>query len=80
MSIATAKLLLLLLCHKIYLRVDGRPANHIANNDIMKLAKSVSKCAASVAIAKLFDQTPPTTSKHMNIKHKTLAIMSFFCA
>lgn len=39
--------------------VDGRPAIQMANNDIIKLAKSVSKWAASVAIAKLFDATPP---------------------
>lgn len=63
-----------------YFRVDGRPANHIANNDIIKLAKSVSKWAASVAMAKLLDQTPPTTSKHMNAKHNTLAMISFRCA
>lgn len=63
-----------------YLRVDGRPAIQMANNDIIKLAKSVSKWAASVAIAKLFDITPPTTSRHMNTKHKILAIMSFLRA
>lgn len=63
-----------------YLRVDGRPAIHMANNDIMKLAKSVSKWAASVAMAKLFDHTPPTISKHMNITHKILAIINFFLA
>jgi len=31
----------------------------MANNEIIKLAKSVSKCAASVAMARLFDRTPP---------------------
>lgn len=31
----------------------------MANSEIIKLAKSVSKCAASVAMAKLFDRTPP---------------------
>lgn len=31
----------------------------MANREIIKLAKSVSKCAASVAMAKLFDSTPP---------------------
>lgn len=46
----------------------------------MKLAKSVSKWAASVAMAKLFDHTPPTISKHMNITHKILAIINFFRA
>lgn len=63
--------------HSTYLRVDGRPANQIANSDIIKLAKSVSKWAASVAIAKLFDHIPPTTSKIIKITHKILAIMSF---
>jgi hypothetical protein len=33
----------------------------MANNDIIKLAKSAKRCAASVAIAKLFDKTPPLT-------------------
>ena len=42
-----------------YRFVDGLPANQMANSDIMKLAKSVNKWAASVAIAKLFDKTPP---------------------
>lgn len=46
-----------------YFFVDGRPAIHIANSDIIKLAKSVSKCAASVAMAKLFDTTPPLKEK-----------------
>lgn len=64
----------------IYLRVDGRPANHIANKDIIKLAKSVSKWAASVAMAKLFDITPPTTSRHINTTHNILAMISFFRA
>jgi hypothetical protein len=36
--------------------VAGLEATHIAHNDIMKLAKSVSKCEASVAIAKLLDK------------------------
>lgn len=44
---------------KTYRVVDGLPAIHIANNDIIKLAKSVNKCAASVAIARLLDKTPP---------------------
>lgn len=63
-----------------YLRVDGRPANQMANNDIIKLVKSVSKCAASVAMASELEYTPPITSKIMNTKHKMLAIMSFFRA
>jgi len=39
--------------------VDGRPAIQMENREIIKLAKSVSKCAASVAMAKLIDRTPP---------------------
>lgn len=35
--------------------VAGLVAIHNANKDIIKLAKSVSRCAASVAIAKLLD-------------------------
>lgn len=41
------------------LLVAGLEPTHIANTDIIKLAKSVSKCAASVAIAKLLDKIPP---------------------
>lgn len=44
---------------KTYRCVEGRPAIHMANRDIIKLAKSVNKWAASVAIAKLLDQIPP---------------------
>lgn len=36
--------------------VEGRLAIHSENSDIIKLAKSVSKWAASEAIAKLFDR------------------------
>lgn len=42
-----------------YRWVEGRPAIQMANNEIIKLAKSVNKWAASVAIAKLFDKMPP---------------------
>lgn len=63
-----------------YFLVDGRPASQMANSDIMKLAKSVSRCAASVAMAKLLDQTPPTISSTMNVRQRTLAIMSFLRA
>lgn len=44
-----------------YFFVDGRLAIHRANSDIRKLVRSVSKWAASVAMAKLFDKMPPTT-------------------
>jgi hypothetical protein len=40
--------------------VAGLEATHIAQSDIMKLAKSVRRCDASVAIAKLLDKYPPT--------------------
>lgn len=40
-------------------RVAGLEATHRAHSDIMKLAKSVSRCDASVAIAKLLDIYPP---------------------
>lgn len=36
--------------------VAGLEATHKENNDIIKLAKSVSKCAASVAMAKLLER------------------------
>ena len=39
-----------------YLLVAGLLATHNENRDIIKLAKSVKRCAASVAIAKLFDK------------------------
>jgi hypothetical protein len=38
------------------MRVAGRDPTHSANNEIIKLAKSVNKCAASVAIARLDDR------------------------
>lgn len=40
-------------------REAGLEATHNANSDIMKLAKSVSRCEASVAMAKLLDIYPP---------------------
>lgn len=40
-------------------RVAGLEATQMENNDIMKLAKSVRRCDASVAIAKLLDKYPP---------------------
>lgn len=36
--------------------VAGLEATHMAHSDIIKLAKSVSRCDASVAMAKLLDQ------------------------
>lgn len=39
--------------------VGLRLETHRANSEIMKAAKSVSKCAASVATARLLDKIPP---------------------
>lgn len=63
-----------------YFCVDGRPAIQMANSDIIKLAKSVNRWAASVAMARLFDSTPPTTSNIMNRTHSMLAIINFLRA
>jgi len=43
--------------------VAGLLATQREKRDIIKDAKSVNKCAASVAIAKLFDNTPPKEKK-----------------
>jgi hypothetical protein len=40
-------------------RVAGLADTYSEKSEIMKLAKSVSKCAASVAMAKLLDNQPP---------------------
>ena len=57
--------------------VAGLLASHIANKEIMNDAKSVSRCAASVAIAKLLAKTPPTISTIMKNKQRSEAIISF---
>lgn len=44
---------------KLILRVGGRLATHSEKREIIKLAKSVRRCAASVAIAKLDERYPP---------------------
>lgn len=44
--------------------VAGLEATHNAHSDIMKLAKSVRRCDASVAIAKLLDKYPPKKKKN----------------
>ena len=49
---------------KLMVRVGGRDATHKENKEIMKLAKSVRRCAASVAIARLEDNTPPVQGEH----------------
>lgn len=43
--------------------VAGLLATQMEKRDIINDAKSVNKCAASVAIAKLFDNTPPEEKK-----------------
>jgi len=51
------------------LRVAGLEPTHKANNDIIKLPKSVNRCAASVAIAKLLDSTPPANRTMAKVGH-----------
>lgn len=46
--------------------VAGLPATQMEKSEIMNDAKSVNKCAASVAIAKLFDNTPPERRNKIN--------------
>ena len=50
------------------------------NNEIINDARSVRRCAASVAIAKLLARIPPTTSTTMNIRQSIEAITSFLLA
>ena len=52
----------------------------MANSEIMKLAKSVRRCAASVAMARLLDRTPPTTSAIMKMRQSTEAKISLLRA
>ena len=40
----------------------------------------MSKCAASVAMAREFERTPPTTSPSMKTRQSTLATTSFLRA
>ena len=63
-----------------HLHITYLEATHIENNEIIKEAKSVSKWAASVAMAKLFAQIPPTISSTMKNRHKILAKISRFRA
>lgn len=47
-------------CHpKLIFFVDGLEARNSARRLMRKLAKSVSRCAASVMIAKLWASAPP---------------------
>lgn len=59
---------------KTYRCVEGRPAIQMANSDIIKLAKSVNKWAASVAIAKLLDQIPPEKSCKNNCSKRVVIV------
>lgn len=65
---------------KLMCLVAGLWASQSEKRLIMKLAKSVSRCAASVAIARLFAKRPPTISMIMNTRQSTLAKMSFLLA
>ena len=68
-------------CQPKFIDVDeGLEATYSENRDIIKEAKSVNKCAASVAIAKLLARIPPTISKIMKNRHKTLAKINLFLA
>ena len=59
-------------CQPKFIDVDeGLEATYSENRDIMKEAKSVNKCAASVAMAKLLAKIPPTISRIMKNRHKT---------
>ena len=58
----------------------GLAAIQMATSEIMKEAKSVRRWAASVAMARLLDRTPPTTSPTMNSRHSTEATTSFLRA
>lgn len=56
--------------------VAGLLATQMEKRDIINDAKSVNKCAASVAIAKLFDNTPPI-EKRREICRNTRATSIF---
>ena len=52
----------------------------MANSEIMKEAKSVRRWAASVAMARLLERTPPTTSAVMKSRQSTEASTSLLRA
>lgn len=60
--------------------LTGRVAIQSENRLIIKLAKSVSKCAASVAMARLLAKNPPTTSTSIKTRQRIDAIMSLLRA
>ena len=57
------------LCHpKFILTEAGLEAIHMENNEMRKEAKSVSKWAASVAMARLFAMIPPAINIWNNVQ------------
>ena len=58
----------------------GLAAIQIATSEIMKEAKSVRRWAASVAMARLLERTPPTTSAVMKSRQRTEATISLLRA
>ena len=60
--------------------VLGRPASQRAKSETMKEARSVRRCAASVATARLLERTPPTTSAVMKSRQRTEATISLLRA
>ena len=46
----------------------GSPATQMAIREIMKVRRSVKRCKALVAIARLLERTPPTTSMIMKMR------------
>ena len=60
---------------EIYL-VAGLDATQSEKSEIMNEAKSVRRCAASVAMAKLLARTPPTISTTMKRRQRMLAMIS----
>ena len=58
----------------------GRAETQMASIEMRKAAKSVRRWAASVAMAKELDNTPPTISANMKNKHIPEAKNSFLWA
>ena len=65
------------LCHPKDIFWDlGLAAIQMANKEMRKEAKSVRRCAASVAMAKELLNTPPTISAIMKKTQRTVAVTS----
>ena len=58
----------------------GLAAIQMENKEMAKEAMSVRRCAASVAMARLLERTPPTISAVMKMRQSTEAKMSLFRA